>query len=131
MMVMRKRSRGNKGELSQSLLVLIDYKCNTRTPLEPFPSRSLSRILAILLLLLLLLLLFLFLLVIALALLLISLALLEARARDEPHDVPQEQVLVLAPKHSLESRVGWSGVEWSGVEWSGVEWSGVLVSWVR
>ena len=43
----------------------------------------------------------------------LALALIEARARDEPHDVPQEQVLVLAPKHSLESRVGWSGVEWS------------------
>ena len=48
-------------------------------------------------------------------LLLLALALLEARARDEPHDVPQKQVLVLAPKHSLESRVGWSGVLFSWV----------------
>ena len=46
-----------------------------------------------------------------LLLLALALALLEARARDEPHDVPQEHVLVLAPKHSLEPRVGWSGVE--------------------
>ena len=44
-------------------------------------------------------------------LIVIALALLEARARDEPHDVPQKQVLVLATKHSLESKVGWSGVK--------------------
>ena len=66
---------------------------HTNTSL-PRPRRSLSRFLAPFL-----------------GLLLLTLALLEARARDEPHDEPQKQVLVLAPKHSLESRVGWSGVE--------------------
>ena len=40
----------------------------------------------------------------------LALSLLEARARDELDDVAQKQVLVLAPKHSLQSRVGWSGV---------------------
>ena len=36
-MAMR-NSRGNKVELLQSLLVLIDYKCTTRTPPEPISS---------------------------------------------------------------------------------------------
>ena len=48
----------------------------------------------------------------------LALALFEARARDEPHDVPQKQVLVLATQYGLgmESSVGWSvGVLVSGM----------------